>query len=140
MKTWVLGNHILEFDEESHVYIADGVIVPSVTQILSKKFNDYVGVSNVVLNRAAKLGSDLHKAIELYEKDGIKSDLKEFKNYLFLKKAKGIRNIANEIPIIYEKDGKVLYAGTLDQIIEIDGKDIKIEKSNIVDVKIYFEF
>lgn len=27
-----------------------------------------------------------------------------------------------------------------DVIIEIDGKDIKIEKSNIVDVKIYFEF
>ena len=46
----------------------------------------------------------------------------QFKNYLFLKKAHGFKNIANEVPVIYERDGTVLFVGTLDQIIELDGK------------------
>lgn len=122
MKTWQLGNHLLEFIEETHTYVCDGLIVPSVSTILKTKFNDYVGVSKEVLNRAAELGSNLHLAIELFEKEGKTSDLKEFKNYLFLKKHYKIENLENEIPIIYEKDGEVIYAGTLDQLCEADGK------------------
>ena len=71
MKTWQLGNHLLEFIEETHTYVCDGLIVPSVSTILKTKFNDYVGVSKEVLNRAAELGSNLHLAIELFDK-GIK--------------------------------------------------------------------
>ena len=122
MKTWQLGNHLLEFIEETHTYVCDGLIVPSVSTILKTKFNDYVGVSKEVLNRAAELGSNLHLAIELFEKEGKTSDLKEFKNYLFLKKHYKIENLENEIPIIYEKDGKVIYAGTLDQLCKVDGR------------------
>lgn len=122
MEAWEINGRTLEFDEESHVYICDGVIVPSVTQILKTRFNDYANVSRSVLEQASAKGTELHKAIEIYEKTGQESDLKEFKNYLFLKKHFNIKNISNEIPIIYEENGRVLFAGQLDQIIERDGK------------------
>jgi len=122
MEAWEINGHYLEFDSESHVYICDGVIVPSVTQILKARFNEYACVSRSVLEQASAKGTELHKAIETYETTGQESDLKEFKNYLFLKKHFNIKNISNEVPIIYEEDGRVLFAGQLDQIIERDGK------------------
>lgn len=122
MEAWEINGRTLEFDDESHVYICDGVIVPSVTQILKTRFNDYASVSRSVLEQASAKGTELHKAIEIYEKTGQESDLKEFKNYLFLKKHFNIKNISNELPIIYEEDGRVLFAGQLDQIIELDGE------------------
>ena len=122
MKTYNLNNHILEFDENSHIYIVDGLIVPCVTDILSRKYKDYDGVSQETLKRASDLGTKLHKAIEIYEKKGITNNSEEFKNYLFLKKHYKIENIDNEVPIIYEENGKVLFAGTLDQIYKIDNK------------------
>lgn len=122
METWNINGRTLEFDEETHVYLADGIIVPSVTTILKAMFNDYANVSRAVLEQASAKGTALHEAIEIYEKTGQESDLREFKNYLFLKKHFGIKNISNELPIIYEENGRVLFAGRLDQIIEIDGK------------------
>ncbi len=121
MEAWEINGHYVEFDSKSHIYIADGVIVPSVTQILKTRFNDYASVSRSVLERASAKGTELHKAIEVYEKTGQESDLKEFKNYLFLKKHIRFKNISNEIPIIYEEAGRVLFAGQIDQIIEIEG-------------------
>ena len=122
IKTFELNGHILEFIPEIHRYIVDGELVPCVSNILAYRFNDYVGISREFLNRAAELGTNLHRAIELYEKEGQVSDLKEFKNYLFLKKRYKFKNIANEIPVIYEEGGKVLYTGTLDQVLEIDAE------------------
>lgn len=122
MKEWQINNHTIEFIEEQHIYICDGVIVPCVSNILAYKFNDYSGVSREILQRASELGTELHRSIELYEQEGITSDLKEFKNYLFLKKQFKFENIANELPVLYEKGGRVLFVGTLDQIITIDGK------------------
>lgn len=122
MKSWEINGHCLEFDEEAHIYICDGVIIPSVSRILKSKFDDYVFVSRSVLERASAKGTELHEAIELYETTGQESTLKEFRNYLFLKKHIGFTNISNELPVIYEENGRVLYAGTLDQIIEINGE------------------
>ncbi len=122
MKEWQINNHTVEFIEEQHIYLVDGVIVPCVSNILAYKFNDYSGVSREVLQRASEKGTELHKIIENFEQLGIESDLREFKNYLFLKKQFKFENIANELPVLYEKGGRVLFVGTLDQIIERDGK------------------
>lgn len=122
MKYWEINGHSLEFDEEDHIYICDGIIVPSVSTILKAFFNDYANVSRSVLERARERGTALHEAIELYETTGQESDLQEFKNYLFLKKHFKFNVISCELPIIYEEKGKVLFAGQLDQIIEMDGK------------------
>lgn len=122
MKTFELNGHTIEFIEEQHLYIVDGVLTPCVSNILAYKFNDYGTVSKEILQRASERGTELHSAIESYERNGTTCDLREFKNYLFLKKHHGFTNIANEVPVIYEKDGTVLFVGTLDQIIEMDGK------------------
>lgn len=122
MKYWEINGHSLEFDEEDHIYICDGIIVPSVSTILKEFYNDYANVSRSVLEQASKKGTALHEAIELYETTGQESDLQEFKNYLFLKTHFKFKVISSELPIIYEENGKVLYAGQLDQIIELNGK------------------
>jgi hypothetical protein len=117
-----INGHELEFIPETHQYIVDGILVPCVSNILAFKFNDYTGVSREVLQRASQLGTEMHQAIEDYEQQGITSELKEFRNYLFLKKQFKFENVSNEVPVIYEKGGKVLFVGTLDQVITIDGK------------------
>lgn len=121
IETFEINGHALEYDDDTHTYIVDGIIVPSVTQILSSKYNDYVGVSKSVLDNAGKLGTVMHKAIEMFETTGQENDIIELRNYKFLKAHYKWTNIANELPIIYEQDGKVLFAGRLDQVIEIDG-------------------
>lgn len=122
VKTFEINGHTIEFIEEQHLYIVDGVITPCVSNILSYKFNDYANIPQRFLTRASEKGTELHKAIEDYERDGKPSDLKEFKNYIFLKEQYGFKNIANELPVLYEKGGRTLFVGTLDQVIEIDGK------------------
>lgn len=122
MKTFEINGHIVEFIPETHQYLVDGILTPCVSNILTYKFNDYGTVSKEILQRASEKGTELHEAIESYEREGTPSELKEFKNYLFLKKHHGFTNIANEVPVIYEKDGTVLFVGTLDQVIEMDGK------------------
>ena len=122
MKTFEINGHTVEFIPETHQYLVDGILTPCVSNILAFKFNDYGAVSQEVLQRASERGTELHEAIEQWERNGTPSELREFKNYLFLKKHHGFTNIANEVPVIYEKDGRVLYVGTLDQIIELDGK------------------
>ena len=122
MKTFEINGHYVEFISETHQYLVDGILTPCVSNILAYKFNDYGSVSREVLQRASERGTELHEAIERYEQDGTTSELREFKNYLFLKKHYGFTNIANEVPVIYEKGGTVLFVGTLDQIIELDGK------------------
>ena len=122
MKTFEINGHTIEFIEDQHLYIVDGILTPCVSNILAYKFKDYRAVSPEVLQRASERGTELHEAIESYERNGTESELKEFQNYLFLKKHHGFVNIANEVPVLYEKDGTVLFVGTLDQVIELDGK------------------
>ena len=122
MKTFEINGHIVEFIPETHQYLVDGILTPCVSNILAYRFKDYGNVSKEILQRASERGTELHEAIESFERDGTPCELREFKNYLFLKKHYGFTNIANEVPVIYEKDGTVLYVGTLDQIIEMNGK------------------
>ena len=57
---------MVEFIEDGHIYLVDGVIVPSVTQILHKVFPEkYEGIPKEVLNAKAVYGTDVHKYIEI---------------------------------------------------------------------------
>lgn len=114
-------DYTLEFDNEAHRYIVNGIITPSVSKLLSLKFDDYPNVPKAVLQAAADRGTEMHKAIEVYEKTGKESDLQEFRNYLFLKRHFKIENVENELPVAYFEDGLPVFAGTIDQVCEIDG-------------------
>lgn len=121
IKTYEYENYTLEFDDEAHRYIVNGIITPSVSKLLSLKFDDYPNVPKAVLQAAADRGAEMHKAIEVYEKTGKESDLQEFRNYLFLKKHFKIENVENELPVAYFEDGLPIFAGTIDQVCRING-------------------
>lgn len=130
METWEIRGHTLEYIDETHTYLVDGVIVPSITQILKVKFgNKYNGVSKEVLNNAAKKGTEVHEAIETYCKTGEVKDLQEVKNFIFLQKQYKFEVRRNEVPVILFKGDKPIGAGRFDLELEISnsvgGGDIK---------------
>lgn len=115
----------VEFIEDIHKYVVDGILLPSVTQILNTRFgHKYDAVDPVVLNAAAKRGTAVHKAIEEYEKQGIETDDIELRNYKFLKRLHQFECLGNEIPIIiFGNDNDVPVAcGTTDMLIKQGGK------------------
>lgn len=121
MKSWKIKDRILEFYEDSHTYLVDGVIVPSVTTILKAKFGQkYEGVNNAVLKRAAFLGTQVHKAIEEYCTEGKESDFPELRNFKFLQRQYGFEVLGNEVPVIVDVDD-FTFAGTLDLVLRMDG-------------------
>ena len=59
---------MIEFIEQQHIYLVDGVITPSVSQILHFIFPDkYKNVDKKILNRKAEYGTKIHESVELYE-------------------------------------------------------------------------
>ena len=123
-ESWMIKGRLLEYIDETHTYIYDGVILPSITQILKLKFgNKYAGVSDRTLERASELGTMVHKRIEEYETRGIDdTSCKELHNYKFLKSRYGFKCLDNEIPIVLFLDDKPVGAGRVDLILEMDGK------------------
>ena len=119
METWEIKDHTLEYDDDTHTYLVDGIIVPSITQILKVRFSGkYAGVDKDTLQRAAQRGTDIHKAIELYCREQTESDYKELHNYKFLAKHHNFTVARNEVPIILCKFGAPIAAGTLDLVLD----------------------
>lgn len=121
MNSWNIKGHVLEFIDESHTYLVDGIIVPSVSKILKHKFgNKYDGIDKQVLERAAIRGTEIHEAIEKLCKTGEIEDLKEVKNFMFLQKQYKFEVLDNEVPLIIFLDGVPVGAGRLDLDLKID--------------------
>lgn len=135
---------MLELIEDTHTYLYNGVIIPSVTQMLNKVFpNKYNGVDAKILNKKASYGSKIHKCIETIEKKKPKRPIayckryigidiyqeESLKQYLDIKKKYNIEVLESERQVQY----KGLYAGTTDMIATVNGK-IKI-----IDIKTTYE-
>lgn len=137
MDTWSIKGHDVEYIDETHQYLIDGCIVPSITQILKIKFGKkYDGVPQEVLQRASELGTATHKAIEDYCKLGIDTDLLELKNFKFLQKQFKFRVLDNEIPIILFYKEKPIACGRLDLVLEDDETGLMlgdIKRTSVLD-------
>lgn len=121
-ESWILAGHDLEYFDDIHQYLVDGVMVSSITQMLKFRFkNKYAGVDKVTLQRASERGTGVHRAIEEYCKYGTETDLKELRNFKFLKKQYKFRVLDNEIPVILFDNEEIIGAGRLDMVIEMDG-------------------
>ena len=71
VESWEINGFTLEYIDDTHTYLVDGIIVPSITQLIKMKFkNKYDAVPKEVLKKAADKGTAMHLAIELYEKEG----------------------------------------------------------------------
>lgn len=118
MKTWYINNDTLEYDEKTHLYLVNGIVVPSVSKILSFKFKDkYKDVPSFVLEKAAKKGTELHEAIELYCRFGLEKDLIELQNFKILQQENGFEVVNNEIPVIIYLNKRPVCAGRLDLLL-----------------------
>lgn len=118
METIEINGGVLEYIDETHTYLYDGVVLPSITQLLKVKFgNKYNGISKEVLERASIQGTAVHKAIEDYEQQCIESDLPELRNYKFLKKAYKFDCVANEVPVVLFQGDEAVACGRLDLVL-----------------------
>ena len=121
--TQTIAQRTVEYIDEGHIYLVDGKIVPSITQMLSVKFGGkYDGIKRAVLESAAQKGTEVHEAIQKLCETGIyPTDLKEVRNFLFLKEQYNFEVLANEVPVIlFERDEPVA-AGRLDMVLRMNG-------------------
>lgn len=124
-EVWEIAGHSLEYFDESHQYLVDGIIVPSITQMLKFRFeNKYSRVDGATLKRASERGTEVHKAIEEYCKSGKESDIKELRNFKFLQKKYNFEVLENEVPVILFdiETGHPISAGRLDLVLKMDGQ------------------
>lgn len=118
LSLWEINGHSLEFEDETHTYICDGIIVPSITQALKFKFkNKYAGIDKDTLQRASEKGTEVHEAIENWCRNGVDSDLPEVRNFKFLQCQYLFEVEDNEIPVILNMDDEPIMAGRLDLVI-----------------------
>lgn len=130
METFSIKGGTLEFFPETHTYLYDGLMLPSVTQILGAKFrNDYASVPPAVLDNASKRGTAVHKAIENFNVLGYDDGSKEVRNFKFLQKQYGFEVLDSELPIVIFKDDIPIACGRLDMTMMIDGQ------TGIADIK-----
>ena len=127
---WEIAGHTLEYLDSDHVYLCDGQIVPSITQMLKHRFGGkYDGISKATLNNASKLGTAVHEAIQRFCEQGKEVELPEIRNFKFLQKQYGFTVLENELPVILFKDDKPIGAGRLDLVIEMN------EDRGLADIK-----
>ena len=118
MESIEIKGGVLEYIDETHTYIYEGVVLPSITQILKGKFgNKYDGIPKDTLERASQQGTAVHKAIEDFEKKGIESELPELRNYKFLKKAHKFECVDNEVPVVLFFFDEPVACGRLDLVL-----------------------
>ena len=130
METFSIKGGTLEYFDETHTYLYDGLVLPSVTQILGVKFrNDYASVPPAVLDNAAKRGTAVHKAIENYNNSGYDDGSEAVRNFKFLQKQYGFEVLDSELPIVIFKDDMPIACGRLDMTMLIDGQ------TGIADIK-----
>ena len=125
---------MIEFIEQQHIYLVDGVITPSVSQILHFIFpNKHKTVDKKILNRKAEYGTKIHESVELYENNIKTMTLEEafdvtvqaqelnyiqeasLRQYVKIKRENYITVLEQEQMIQYEKK----YAGRFDMIASI---------------------
>lgn len=112
---------MVEFIEEGHIYLKDGMIIPSVSSILHFIFPDkYKDVPVSVLNKKAEYGTKVHESIEKIEQTGEIIELNVYQKialeqYLKLKIKYDMEVLEQEKIISYEYD----YCGRFDMIARV---------------------
>ena len=117
-----IGKYIVEYLEEEHIYLVNGIILPSITQIIKSKFPIDETIPEEVLESARNRGNRVHKIIEVYETTGDELHCQELDNYIKLKKRNDFKVIDVEKIVVLEMDNHPVACGRLDQLIEINGE------------------
>ena len=130
METFSIKGGTLEYFDDTHTYLYEGLMLPSVSQILGMKYkNEYASVTPAVLNNAAKRGTAVHKAIENYNNSGYDDGSEAVRNFKFLQKQYGFEVLDSELPLVLFKDDMPIACGRLDMTMLMDGE------TGIADIK-----
>ena len=121
------------FEESTHTYTLDGIVIPSVTEICAPiTCGKYPPVG--VVQQAAARGTRVHELCALYDMDALPDEIEaELVGYVkawaaFCRDYKPVwRHI--ELPLYGEIDPGQPFAGTIDRIGDIDGR------TRVVDIK-----
>ena len=121
------------FDEATHTYTLDGVVIPSVTEICAPiTCGKYPPVG--VVQQAAARGTRVHELCALYDMDALPDEIEAgLVGYVkawaaFCRDYKPVWTHI-ELPLYGSPDTGLPFAGTLDRIGEIDGL------TRVVDIK-----
>lgn len=107
------------FNEETHTGTLDGVVIPSITQLLSIEY-PMSDIPQDRLDKASEYGSSVHQDIECYN-NGLSDefDTKEGHNYKLLLDKFGLKVKSCEKTIfIKDRKGKIVAFGTYDALLE----------------------
>lgn len=121
------------FEESTHTYTLDGVVIPSVTEICAPITSGKYPPVGVVQQAAAR-GTRVHELCALYDMDALPGEIEaELVGYVkawaaFCRDYKPVwKHI--ELPLYGSPGTGLPFAGTLDRIGEIDGR------TRVVDIK-----
>lgn len=119
---------VLQFDEHAHVYMLDGVRLPSVTQVL-KPLYDFSRIDPALLQAKAALGTAVHRACELLDNCDLDEDSEDGRAALaplagYLAGYKKFQ--ADKKPVVLENETRMFhpvhkFAGTIDRRLQLDG-------------------
>ena len=121
------NNPDLEFIESTHTYLYNGVIIPSVTQIMRVSSEEYYSnISESRLRIAADRGTRVHQAIHEFEVVGVRTNDPEvipyLTEYIIAKARYKFKPIWQEFLLT---NGQ--YAGTLDMLAELNGQQVVVD-------------
>ena len=117
------NGHVIEFYKDEHIYLVDGIIVPSITEMMRMWFgNKYNGISAAVLSRAADRGTKIHDAIQRLVETGEADEIPEVRGYNFLSKHFGFTATRAEQQVILFHEDIPIAAGRFDLEINENGK------------------
>ena len=119
------------FDEGTHTYTLDGVVIPSVTEICATiTCGKYPPVG--VVQQAAARGTRVHELCALYDMDALPDEIEAgLVGYVkawaaFCRDYKPVWTHI-ELPLYGVLDPGMPFAGTLDRIGEIDGRTLVVD-------------
>ena len=120
----------IEYDEYAHIYSHNGEKIPSVTRLINTK-DMFKDVPKDVLDKAAKLGTELHQDIDYYIQTGEIWDdrMRAFDSQFSIIKSKYGNVISTEQTVGAEIDG-IKYAGRYDIMLEKAIVEIKRKVSS----------
>ena len=106
-----------DFDPATHIYRLDGVVVPSVTQVLAP-LNSWENVPADILDRACDLGRAVHLATELDDLESLDENSLSSEVGGYLEAWRRFRRETGVKPLLIEHRTRHLvlrFAGTLDR-------------------------
>lgn len=121
----------LTFDQDNHLYYLDGLMLPSVTQLM-QPLNEakYATIDPVTLDAAARRGTEVHEAVEFYNNYGIMEIAPQWQGYadayLLWFQRHNPTVVSAEMKTWHKQ---LMYAGTVDMLARID------DRLYLIDVK-----